>query len=71
MGENLPYVNLGTNKTALDIVAGEAHSCAVLNDNSVKCWGRNSEGQLGLGHRTQMGTLDVTMGDALPEVDLE
>ncbi|HEX7916692.1 Ig-like domain repeat protein, partial [Rudaea sp.] len=29
------------------IVAGGAHSCAVLADQSVKCWGLNHQGQLG------------------------
>ena len=71
MGDNLPPIKLGTNKSVLDMTTGEEHTCVVLNDNSVKCFGRNAEAQLGLGHRTNMGTLDVTMGDALPEVELE
>lgn len=29
------------------IGTGEDHACAVLKDNSVKCWGRNNRGQLG------------------------
>ena len=34
------------------IAAGDAHSCAVLLNNSVKCWGRNDQGQLGDGTTT-------------------
>lgn len=30
------------------IVRGPRHSCAVLDDGSVRCWGANDKGQLGL-----------------------
>ena len=36
-------------KSALGISSGESHTCVVLNDWSVKCWGQNSNGQLGDG----------------------
>ena len=39
MGDNLPAVNLGTGRTAKAIATGSSHTCAVLNDDSVKCWG--------------------------------
>jgi alpha-tubulin suppressor-like RCC1 family protein len=32
-----------------DLVLGENHTCVRLEDNSVKCWGRNNYGQLGNG----------------------
>ncbi|HEU4993433.1 MAG TPA: hypothetical protein VFT29_01365 [Gemmatimonadaceae bacterium] len=31
------------------IAAGESHNCVLLSDNSVWCWGSNSNGQLGIG----------------------
>ncbi len=31
------------------VTAGGAHSCAVLTDDTAKCWGNNSNGQLGDG----------------------
>lgn len=50
MGNNLPKVNLGTGKTAKFISAGVAHTCAILNDDTLKCWGANTSGQLGYGN---------------------
>jgi len=49
MGDNLPVVNLGAGRTARGITAGESHTCALLDNFSVKCWGKNESGQLGLG----------------------
>ena len=49
MGDNLPAVDLGTGRTAKMISARYYHACAVLDDDSVKCWGDNYHGQLGLG----------------------
>ena len=31
------------------ITAGKLHSCAIVNDGSVQCWGSNAYGQLGDG----------------------
>jgi alpha-tubulin suppressor-like RCC1 family protein len=39
-----------TNVTKL--VAGDASTCAVIADGSVRCWGSNGEGELGLGKRS-------------------
>merc|ERR1740117_2720360 len=47
MGKNLTAIDLGSNRTAVEIVAGWAHTCARLDNNRVKCWGNNSQGQLG------------------------
>jgi alpha-tubulin suppressor-like RCC1 family protein len=70
MGDTLPGVNLGTGKTATAIATGYAHACALLNDSSVKCWGLNSSGQLGLGDTIGRGSAAADMGDNLPAVAL-
>ena len=31
------------------LATGDAHTCALLSDNSIMCWGSNSVGQLGNG----------------------
>jgi len=70
MGDALPAVNLGTGRFAKLISAGNQHSCALLDDGTVKCWGTNQHGQLGLGDREMRGDDPGEMGDALPAVDL-
>jgi alpha-tubulin suppressor-like RCC1 family protein len=67
MGDALPFVNYGSSFKVLDIYAGGSGTCVVLEDNSVKCWGGNSYGQLGLGHRFDyIGADPLSMGVNLP-----
>lgn len=42
---------LGTNQV-LDFSGGYAHACALMTDNTVKCWGAGSQGALGDGTTT-------------------
>ena len=70
MGDNLTRVDLGTGKTAVAIAAGTEHTAVILNDGSVKAWGFNTYGQLGLGHTEHMGNDAGEMGDDLSAVDL-
>ena len=70
MGEDLAFVPLGANRTATSLSVGENHACALLDDGSVKCWGRNNYGQLGMGNTTQIGDGPNEMGDFLAAVDL-
>ena len=49
MGDNLAPIDLGTGRTATAIAAGAGHTCAVLDDGDIKCWGQNGSGQLGPG----------------------
>jgi alpha-tubulin suppressor-like RCC1 family protein len=38
---------------AIAVAAGYVHTCAVLNDGTVCCWGDNTLGQVGIsGHTT-------------------
>ncbi len=48
-------VDLGPGRTAKAITAGFGHTCAVLDNGSVRCWGLNDSGQLGYGNKTQIG----------------
>ena len=70
MGDDLPVINLGTDKTAKQITVGWAHACAILNDDTLKCWGYNAFGQLGYGDIDNRGDEAGEMGDNLPTVDL-
>jgi hypothetical protein len=55
---------------ALQVATGTDHTCALLEDHRVKCWGINLQGQLGLGDTVARGIDPTKMGDALPFVDL-
>jgi len=71
MGDNLPSIDLGTGRTATAIAAGGAHSCAILDNGSVKCWGRNIFGQLGLDYTPDnLGHQPGEMGDNLSSINL-
>lgn len=70
MGNNLPFVNLGTGRTAVQLSVGSNHACAVLDNGAIKCWGHNGRGQLGLGDTSDRGDDPNEMGDSLPAVAL-
>jgi alpha-tubulin suppressor-like RCC1 family protein len=70
MGDGLPYVDVGTGRTATAVSAGDGHTCALLDNSSLKCWGRNFSGQLGFGDTVNRGDGPGEMGNALPSVDL-
>ncbi len=44
-----PSQVVGLESGVLDIAAGGNHSCALLGNGAIRCWGRNSNGQLGDG----------------------
>src|SRR5690606_13853323 len=70
MGDNLAPILLGTGRYAIAITAGGAHTCALLDDNTIKCWGKNDSGQLGLGDNYSKGDDSNEMGDFLSPLDL-
>lgn len=47
-------VNLGAGRSAMAVTAGGEHTCALLDNSSVKCWGLNASGQLGVGNTTNL-----------------
>jgi alpha-tubulin suppressor-like RCC1 family protein len=52
-GTNTHFTYAGTGPTlplaAVKIVAGAYHTCAILSDRTVRCWGSNDRGELGNG----------------------
>jgi alpha-tubulin suppressor-like RCC1 family protein len=69
-GATAPVVNLGVGAPAVALSSRDAHTCAILQNESVKCWGRNTSGQLGNGTFTNRGASAGTMGISLPSVSL-
>ena len=74
MGDRLSFTNLGTvsgeEHTAKALSLGYRFSCAILDNDQVKCWGNNDKGQLGLGDRNNRGDGGNEMGNSLPYVHL-
>jgi hypothetical protein len=65
MGDALATVSLGTGRTVLAVSAGLAHTCAMLDNASVKCWGNGGSGRRGSGDTSKVGTSARQMGDNL------
>jgi alpha-tubulin suppressor-like RCC1 family protein len=40
--------SFGNNRFAVELAAGKNHTCALLNDASISCWGHNGFGSLGV-----------------------
>lgn len=70
MGTALATVQLPAGTKARAITAGAAHTCALLDDDSIVCWGGNADGQLGAGDTVVRGDNAGEMGNALVRVDL-
>lgn len=66
----LSPIDLGAGRTATAIAAGDAHTCALLEEGSVKCWGSGGAGRLGQDSSSNVGDAAGQMGDALPPIDL-
>jgi alpha-tubulin suppressor-like RCC1 family protein len=65
-------VALGDGRTAVEIAAGFAFACARLDDGTVKCWGDNASGQLGVGDSEgRVSPTDaVDLGSGLKAVEI-
>lgn len=53
-----------------EVSAGFTHTCAILHNGSVRCWGNGSSGQLGQGNTNSLGRTSSTLPDSVPPVDL-
>lgn len=70
LGDNLPFVDLGTDFVAIGIAVGSAHACVWTEAGALKCWGNNEYGQLGTQRAGTIGDEPGEMGDDLQVVDL-
>ncbi|MDQ3871504.1 MAG: hypothetical protein M3301_07825, partial [Chloroflexota bacterium] len=61
-------VDLGAGHTATAISAGGGHTCVILDDASVRCWGFGGDGRLGYGNVADIG--DDETPAAVGPVDL-
>lgn len=66
--EAVGYVMIDGTRAVEQIAAGAAHTCAVLEDGAVKCWGLGSYGQTGSGSVENIG--DDEHPASVDDVDL-
>jgi alpha-tubulin suppressor-like RCC1 family protein len=66
----LPAIDFGADRKPVAMALGDAHTCVMLDDSRIKCWGDNGYGQLGLGDsRPRLGVVRGA-GSDLPDVDV-
>ncbi len=53
--------------TATSVHVGDDHTCAMIDDGSVRCWGLNAQGQLGIGNTGNIG--DDEVPSSIPALD--
>jgi len=69
IGDNeFPTGQVSLGGTAIDIAAGGAHTCAVITDGTLRCWGANTYGQLGIASTENIG--DNELPSSIPPVDV-
>ncbi|HET9934548.1 MAG TPA: hypothetical protein VFQ35_27780 [Polyangiaceae bacterium] len=64
-------VDLGAARTAVSLTAGDRHTCALLDDGTVKCWGANESGQLGVSGARHRGGAPFELGERLTPLALD
>jgi alpha-tubulin suppressor-like RCC1 family protein len=52
--ENTPAINLGSSSVK-EIALGIRHTCALLQNSTLSCWGKGGNGQLGYGNTNNFG----------------
>jgi alpha-tubulin suppressor-like RCC1 family protein len=60
-------IDFGGGHTAKAITGGGFHTCAILDDDSVRCWGFGGDGRLGYGNIRNIGRAPASPGDPLAE----
>jgi alpha-tubulin suppressor-like RCC1 family protein len=77
---SVPAIDLGAGsdgfaRHAVGFATGLAHTCTILTDGNVLCWGANESGQLGLGYASPstapfVGGTSQTVPSKLPAVSI-
>ena len=49
----------GPGTTVTQLTTGQFHTCALLSDGNVRCWGRGTDGALGYGNLNEIGDDEV------------
>jgi alpha-tubulin suppressor-like RCC1 family protein len=65
---NIPVAVTGgalENKTVTQITSGSGHTCALISDGTVTCWGAGGNGQLGTGNNNNSNIPVAVTGGAL------
>ena len=75
MGDNLPPIDFA-NRGVMQVSPGRAHTCVLLQDDTVVCFGNNDDGQLGIGSnfaQAQMGEslVPTELFNVIPGAELE
>src|SRR5919202_1270356 len=63
-------VNVGPGRTAKAVATGDYHTCALLDDGSVRCWGFGANGRLGYANTNNVADKPTTTPDKAGPVDL-
>lgn len=63
MGNALPALQIDASRAVLAIDAGYSHTCALLEDATVKCWGSGGFGQHGAGASQSVGGCAYAVND--------
>lgn len=61
-------VQIDAERQVVQIAAGAVHTCALLDDGAVKCWGYGFEGQLGYGDKATLGDDETPL--TIPDIEL-
>ena len=69
MGDYMDPIDLGTDFYPIQLGGGHWTACAISSQNTAKCWGLNTYGQLGLGDTNNRGREADEMGDNLQIID--
>lgn len=72
IGDDEPPTSVGDvylGEKALYIAAGSYHNCAVLESDTLKCWGHNKFGQLGYGHTDDIGDDETPVGAGVVPIE--